>query len=53
MAVGSIDELTSRADQLREMAGNVRDLREADAANDDARRDRALDRLRARRAEES
>ncbi|WP_339913743.1 hypothetical protein [uncultured Brevundimonas sp.] len=53
VAVGSIDELTSRADQLREMAGNVRDLREADAANDDARRDRALDRLRARRAEES
>lgn len=53
VAVGSIDELTSKADQLREMASNVRDLREADAANDDARRDRALDRLRARRAEES
>ncbi len=50
VAVGTIDELTSKADQMRELASNVRNLREADAANDDARRDRALDNLRARRA---
>ena len=51
VVVGTIDELTTKADQLREMAQSVRELQEADATNDDARRDRALDRLKARRAE--
>jgi len=31
----------------------VRELKEADEARDDARRDRALERLKARRSEES
>lgn len=52
VAVGTIAELTDKADEMRALASNVRELRDADAANDDARRDRALDRLRARRAEE-
>ncbi|QMW22854.1 hypothetical protein [Sandaracinobacteroides saxicola] len=51
VVVGTIDEMTAKAEQLRESASAARELREADAANDDARRDRALERLRARRAE--
>lgn len=52
VAVGTIAELTDKADEMHALASNVRELRDADTANDDARRDRALDRLRARRAEE-
>ena len=52
VAVGTVDELTEKADQLREQAQAVRELQAADAANDDARRDRALDRLKARRLQE-
>jgi len=51
VAVGTIDELTEKADQMREMARDVRELREADAAHDDARRDRALERLKAKRSD--
>jgi len=53
VAVGTIDELTDKADQMREMARDVRELREADAAHDDARRDRALERLKAKRADDA
>jgi hypothetical protein len=50
--VGSIDEIGQKADRLRGMAREMRELREADEANDEARRERALDRLRARRQED-
>jgi hypothetical protein len=52
VAVGTIDELSEKADKLRESAQAARELREADEANDDARRDRAVSRLRGRRDEE-
>jgi len=51
VVVGTIDELTDKADQMRGMARDVRELREADAAHDDARRDRALERLKAKRSD--
>jgi len=53
VVVGTIDELTDKADQMRSMARDVRELREADAAHDDARRDRALERLKAKRSSEA
>jgi len=51
VAVGTIDELSAKGDQLRASARAVRELKEADESNDDARRDRALERLKGRRAE--
>jgi hypothetical protein len=49
VAVGSIDHFSEQSDKLRALARDVRELREADAANDDARRDRAIERLKAKR----
>ncbi|MDG2528598.1 hypothetical protein [Caulobacter endophyticus] len=51
--VGDIADYAEKADRLREMAGDVRELKEADEARDDARRDRALERLKSKRSEES
>ncbi|AYV47423.1 hypothetical protein CFHF_05770 [Caulobacter flavus] len=51
--VGEIADFAEKADRLREMASDVRELKEADEARDDARRDRALERLKAKRSEES
>ncbi|OYX78005.1 MAG: hypothetical protein B7Y82_05550 [Sphingomonadales bacterium 32-65-25] len=48
---GAIDDIGSKADRLRGLARDMRELKEADAANDEARRERALDRLKARRQE--
>ena len=53
VAVGELADYAERADRLREMASDVRELKEADEARDDARRDRALERLKAKRSEES
>lgn len=53
VVVGTIDELTDKADQMREMARDVRELREADESHDDARRERALEKLKAKRADEA
>jgi hypothetical protein len=53
VAVGELADYAEKADRLREMASDVRELKEADEARDDARRDRALERLKARRSEES
>ncbi|KPF75253.1 hypothetical protein IP88_07175 [alpha proteobacterium AAP81b] len=49
---GAIDDIGSKADRLRGLARDMRELKEADAANDDARRDRALERLKAKRQED-
>ncbi|MEH0195739.1 hypothetical protein V7S57_08375 [Caulobacter sp. CCNWLY153] len=51
--VGEVADFADKADRLREMASDVRELKEADEARDDARRDRALERLKAKRSEES
>ncbi|KSB89704.1 hypothetical protein AS593_01370 [Caulobacter vibrioides] len=51
--VGELADFGEKADRLREMASDVRELKEADEARDDARRDRALERLKAKRSEES
>lgn len=51
--VGEVADFAEKADRLREMASDVRELKEADEARDDARRDRALERLKAKRSEES
>ncbi|WP_313671434.1 hypothetical protein [Sandarakinorhabdus sp.] len=48
---GAVDDVGSKADRLRGLARDMRELKEADAANDEARRERALDRLKARRQE--
>ncbi|RSV40655.1 hypothetical protein CA233_09555 [Sphingomonas sp. ABOLD] len=48
VAVGSIDQLTELADKMRD----VRELKAADEAHDDARRERALAKLQAKRREE-
>lgn len=53
VAVGTVDELTEKADQMREQAQAIRELEAADAAGDDERRERALERLKVRRAEGS
>ncbi len=50
--VGTIEEIGEKADRLRSMAREMRELKEADESNDEARRERALDRLRARRQED-
>jgi hypothetical protein len=50
--VGTIEEIGQKADRLRSMARDMREVKEADEANDEARRERALDRLRARRQED-
>lgn len=47
--VGSIDEMGARADRLRSLARDMRELKQADEAGDEARRERALGRLQARR----
>lgn len=52
VAVGTLQEIGDKSDRLRETAQAVRELQRADEAGDDARRDRALERLKARRAEE-
>lgn len=49
VAVGSVDQLTELADKMRD----VRALKAADEANDDARRERALAKLQAKRREDS
>jgi hypothetical protein len=49
--VGSIDEIGARADRLRGLARDMRELKQADEAGDEARRERALGRLQARRRE--
>ncbi len=51
--VGEVADFAEKADRMREMASDVRELKEADEARDDARRDRALERLKAKRSEES
>lgn len=51
VAVGTVDEIGEKADQLRDMARSARELKEADEAGDEARRERALSRLQARRDE--
>lgn len=49
VAVGSVDQLTELADKMRD----VRELKAADEANDDARRERALAKLQAKRREDA
>lgn len=51
VAVGSVDEFGQQSDKLRSLARDVRELREADEAKDEARRDRAIERLKAKRQE--
>ncbi len=56
VGVGTVSEYADyaeKADRMREMASDVRELKEADEARDDARRDRALEKLKAKRAEGS
>lgn len=52
VVVGELEEIGEKADRLRETASSVRELKAADEANDDARRDRALARLQGKRAED-
>lgn len=51
VAVGSVQEFGEKADRMRSLARDVRELKAADEANDEARRERALERLKARREE--
>lgn len=51
VAVGTIDQVGEQSDKLRTLARDVRELRAADAANDEARRERAIERLKAKREE--
>ncbi|PSJ38823.1 hypothetical protein [Allosphingosinicella deserti] len=51
VAVGTIDQVGEQSDKLRNLARDVRELRAADAANDEARRERAIERLKAKREE--
>jgi hypothetical protein len=53
VSVGTLEEIADKSERLREAALAVRELQRADEAGDDARRDRALERLKAGRAEES
>lgn len=48
---GTIAEIGARSEELRETALAIRELREADEARDETRRERALGRLRQRRTE--
>jgi hypothetical protein len=52
VAVGTIEELGEKADRMRSLARDMRELKAADEANDEARRERALERLKARRQED-
>jgi hypothetical protein len=52
VAVGTVDEIGQKADRLRSLARDMRELKEADEANDEARRERAIERLKARRQED-
>jgi len=49
--VGTLDEIGQKADRLRSLASDMRELKDADEANDEARRERALNRLKAKRQE--
>ncbi|TFI58106.1 hypothetical protein E2493_11940 [Sphingomonas parva] len=49
VAVGTVDQVSEQSDRMRSLARDVRELRAADEANDEARRDRAIERLRAKR----
>ena len=51
VAVGTVDEIGQKADRLRSLARDMRELKDADEANDEARRERALDRLKTKRQE--
>ena len=51
VAVGTVDEIGQKADRLRSLARDMRELKDADAAGDEARRERALGRLKAKRQE--
>lgn len=51
VATGTLDEIGEQSDKLRSLAADVRELRASDEAGDDARRRKALDRLRARKQE--
>lgn len=53
VAVGELADFADKAERMREMASDVRELKEADEARDDARRDRALERLKAKRSEDA
>lgn len=53
VAVGSVDDLTDRAERLRDTLRDARELKAADEAGDDRRRDRALERLKAKRQEDA
>ncbi len=53
VAVGSLEDIGEKSDRLRRQASAMRDLAAADEAGDDARRDRALKRLQARRTVEN
>lgn len=48
----AFDDIGSKADRLRGLARDMRELKEADAANDESRRERALERLKAKRQED-
>jgi hypothetical protein len=50
--VGSLDDLAQRLDHMRDQAKEARDAAELALSRDQARRDRALENLRARRAQE-
>lgn len=52
VAVGTVDEIGQKADRLRSLARDMRELKQADEANDEARRERAIERLKARRQED-
>lgn len=50
VTTGSLDDIGEKSDRLRRQARALRGLAAADEAGDEARRDRALERLQARRA---
>ena len=51
--VGTLEELAERAEKLRDTLRDVRELKAADEAGDDKRRDRALEKLKAKRQEDA
>ena len=53
VAVGSVDDFTSKAERVRDTLRDARELKAADDAGDDARRDRALAKLKAKRQEDA
>lgn len=52
VAVGTLEEMGEKAERMRSLARDMRELKAADEANDEARRERALERLKARRQED-